>query len=100
MSGGVTIKIDTSELEKALDRLQSAQGRDAADIVKYNAKKLLKAVAWITKRADKGNVPKRKLGRVGRLRAGWYASWKGLGLAGMAYSTPGAVQKGCCLDFG
>ena len=92
MSDGVKISIDTSGLQEALERLPAVQHREIEDILKYNCRKLLKQVAWLTRRADKGDVPNGKKGRIGRLRAGWFAAWQGLGMAGMAYSTPGAIQ--------
>ena len=90
---GLKITIDTRGLAEALARLPAVQNREQQDILRYNARRLLKQVAYLTKRADSKDVPKAKRGRVGRLRAGWYASWKELGLPGMAYATPGAVAK-------
>ncbi|UDQ99288.1 hypothetical protein AAEX28_04190 [Lentisphaerota bacterium WC36G] len=85
-------KVNTSEVNSAFKKLAKVQDRTVKDIVKYNAKFLVKKLAWITLKATRANVPTKRRQRVGRARAGWFKAWEALGLTGKAYSTAAAVR--------
>ncbi len=84
--------VDFSPLERGYKKLSQVQDRTLKDIITFNMKMIVRKLAWLTTKAKRVDVPKKKRGRIGRARAGWHASWIGLGMQGKAYSTAGAVK--------
>lgn len=76
--------LDQKEFNKALNNLIKESSLDDHDLITINGQQVIKLIAFET--------PK----KAGHGRAGWTASWHGIGLTGKPYTrkTPGTHKKG------
>lgn len=86
-------KVDTEAFNQTMNELIKASARTAYEVVTGNAQNLIKEIAYETDRTDKEDTPEAQQARAGRLQAGWFMSWDGLNLPGMAYSTAEAIKN-------
>lgn len=86
MSSGLKITVDTRSLNDTMARLQAASGRNAAAMVTYWSRKLLRKLAWLTPIAH-GPYENR-----GRARAGWWRAAAGLQVPSVYTPRPDAGE--------
>lgn len=87
-----TIKINTDSFMEQLRRLQIASGRAGGSMVRYWSRKLLKKMAWDTRRAA------RRFPNSGRLRAGWYPAAAAIGVSTVYAGSAPNKGEGSCID--
>lgn len=66
MSDGMTMRIDTTAMNRQIAQLRLANGKATGNCVRYWSRIVLKQLAWNTNKAL------RRFKNTGRLRAGWW----------------------------
>ena len=75
---GPTIHVRDYEFLRAMDELAADSRRNEGEIVRYQAKRLCRALVYETPVYE----GKKKKYRKGRARAGWFPAWRALGVRG------------------
>ena len=103
MSDMFGMRLDDREFNRMLTELAGSSRRSAYDVITDQAQRLLRKLAWFTRRATtpkkstpkksarKKSTPKKSARKksarkkAGRARAGWWPAWRALAMSGTPY---------------
>ena len=82
-----TLDFDDSEFNRALTEVANGSRRIDVNVLTDQARKLLRKLAWLTRKAPRTVLKngRRRKTLSGRARAGWWPAWKALKMRGTPY---------------